>query len=299
MCTRAPFPCAAPRCRRGLSIEWLGGCGDDARVVRSRRLARWSALGAACPACGRRSLEARGDPLATPLWGGRWNLHATRTYRRPSDGRGPGSARARNVRSRCRCSMCPAIHITSRSWLRSSSTREPSDPPLRVVFARPRRSQLSRRARRLCGFFTQRSARGARPRTSLQSSVWLNVGDGWGTGFARAQTHETVERGGGERFRARSLFEPRSAHVLRRAPSFPTRSRERPDTSLFAFDRGDTGVTVFERRDENSRARSLARRPTRGGSLARGVEGFRGNDPSAGSPTETLLRLLLPLNDQV
>jgi hypothetical protein len=30
--------------------------------------------------------------------------------------------------------MCPAIHITSRSWLRSSSTREPSDPPLRVVF---------------------------------------------------------------------------------------------------------------------------------------------------------------------
>lgn len=29
--------------------------------------------------------------------------------------------------------MCPAIHINSRSWLRSSSTREPSDPPLRVV----------------------------------------------------------------------------------------------------------------------------------------------------------------------
>lgn len=37
------------------------------------------------------------------------------------------------MRSRCRCSMCPAIHITSRSWLRSSSTHEPSDPPLRVV----------------------------------------------------------------------------------------------------------------------------------------------------------------------
>ena len=38
-----------------------------------------------------------------------------------------------------------------------------------------------------------------------------------------------------------------------------------------------------------------------------GVEGSQGgfnvwirvNDPSAGSPTETLLRLLLPLNDQV
>ena len=29
--------------------------------------------------------------------------------------------------------MCPAIHISSRSWLRSSSTHEPSDPPLRIV----------------------------------------------------------------------------------------------------------------------------------------------------------------------
>ena len=37
------------------------------------------------------------------------------------------------MRSRYRCSMCPAIHITSRSWLRSSSTHEPSDPPLRVM----------------------------------------------------------------------------------------------------------------------------------------------------------------------
>jgi hypothetical protein len=38
------------------------------------------------------------------------------------------------MRSRYRCSMCPAIHINSRSWLRSSSTHEPSDPPLRVVY---------------------------------------------------------------------------------------------------------------------------------------------------------------------
>ena len=30
-----------------------------------------------------------------------------------------------------------------------------------------------------------------------------------------------------------------------------------------------------------------------------GVRATIGNDPSAGSPTETLLRLLLPLNDQV
>ena len=31
----------------------------------------------------------------------------------------------------------------------------------------------------------------------------------------------------------------------------------------------------------------------------RGFSDIIGNDPSAGSPTETLLRLLLPLNDQV
>ena len=30
-----------------------------------------------------------------------------------------------------------------------------------------------------------------------------------------------------------------------------------------------------------------------------GVQTFCANDPSAGSPTETLLRLLLPLNDKV
>jgi hypothetical protein len=37
------------------------------------------------------------------------------------------------VRSKCRCSNCTAIRINSRNWQRSSSTREPSDPPLVVV----------------------------------------------------------------------------------------------------------------------------------------------------------------------
>lgn len=46
----------------------------------------------------------------------------------------PSKTRGRNVRSKNQCSMCPAIHTKSRSWLRSSSTREPSDPLLRVVF---------------------------------------------------------------------------------------------------------------------------------------------------------------------
>ena len=51
----------------------------------------------------------------------------------PRTGVAPGMSRSRNVRSKHRCSMCPAIRINSRSWLRSSSTHEPSDPPLRVV----------------------------------------------------------------------------------------------------------------------------------------------------------------------
>ena len=42
------------------------------------------------------------------------------------------------MRSKSRCSKCPAIHINSRSWLRSSSTDEPSDPLPRVVFSKQR-----------------------------------------------------------------------------------------------------------------------------------------------------------------
>ena len=50
--------------------------------------------------------------------------------------------------------------------------------------------------------------------------------------------------------------------------------------------------------------RGSTQRPTRGPAAARkpvrtGFGMDTGNDPSAGSPTETLLRLLLPLNDKV
>ena len=52
----------------------------------------------------------------------------------PLDRTGPRDkgSRSRNVRSRCRCSLSPAIRISSRGWPRSSSTDEPSDPPSRV-----------------------------------------------------------------------------------------------------------------------------------------------------------------------
>src|SRR5207253_1006540 len=62
------------------------------------------------------------------------SLLARDRFTDPQTGVAPGVTRGRNVRSKCRCSMCPAIHITSRSWLRSSSTHEPRDPPLGVVF---------------------------------------------------------------------------------------------------------------------------------------------------------------------
>lgn len=49
----------------------------------------------------------------------------------PQSGVPKGILPGRNVRSKCRCS-CPAIHTTTRSLLRPSSTHEPSDPPPRV-----------------------------------------------------------------------------------------------------------------------------------------------------------------------
>ena len=51
----------------------------------------------------------------------------------PEAGVVTGLTRDRDSRSENRCSMCSAIHISSRTSLRPSSTREPSDPPPRVV----------------------------------------------------------------------------------------------------------------------------------------------------------------------
>lgn len=59
-----------------------------------------------------------------------------------------GMAQGRNVRSTGQCSMCPAIHTNSRSWLRSSSTHEPSDPPSRV-FHRDLKIYMQRAERNL------------------------------------------------------------------------------------------------------------------------------------------------------
>ena len=79
----------------------------------------------------------RADLLAATTQGAKKRLifFCDECFTDPQTGVASGVTRSRNVRSRYRCSMCPAIHINSRSWLRSSSTHEPSDPPPRVVFS--------------------------------------------------------------------------------------------------------------------------------------------------------------------
>ena len=135
-----------------------GGRAPDRRPVRalSRRLFAGQARGEAglrrtsgteCP---------RDSPTRSPL--------GSRLYvKRPGHGSGCDDlfadprtgvalavSQSRNVRSRCRCSVCPAIHINSRSWLRSSSTHEPSDPPHRVVSDLSSRGPPAQHGRSAC-----------------------------------------------------------------------------------------------------------------------------------------------------
>lgn len=52
---------------------------------------------------------------------------------RPSGERGSRNTRSRHLRSSYCCSVYPAVRNSYRALLRSSSIREPSDPPLRVI----------------------------------------------------------------------------------------------------------------------------------------------------------------------
>ena len=52
---------------------------------------------------------------------------------RPSGERGSRNPRNRHLRSSYCCSVYPAVRNSYRALLRSSSIREPSDPPLRVI----------------------------------------------------------------------------------------------------------------------------------------------------------------------
>lgn len=124
-------------CRRRRRTEGRPPVKEDAeRDVRARS----SPVSAPLPATGstgRERLESTADerdesPRDAPTRPSRI-VRADDLFADPRTGVALAVSQSRNVRSRCRCSVCPAIHINSRSWLRSSSTHEPSDPPHRVV----------------------------------------------------------------------------------------------------------------------------------------------------------------------
>ena len=102
--------------------------------------------------------------------------------------------RHRNMRSRSRCSMCPAIHINSRSWLRSSSTHEPSDPPLRVVFpGSPSRGPLQRFGRP-AGATVRPAPGGFRAPRRSQQTVLCEKHKHWGRGDRRGGSLNLADR---------------------------------------------------------------------------------------------------------
>ena len=204
------------------------------------------------------------------------------------------------MRSRCRCSMCPAIHINSRSWLRSSSTPEPSDPPLRVVTYGHSNSSVGRGA--------QRRTPGKRPRGFPIPSLFFAM-----TICIREEVHTrvlitsvptyrrcravywmrpTVPKARG-RGRASSVLKATEPRRLRRPKAPEERTHRRVAEPLLAPLRDLVA--------------SRGAGPTFGFAILTCLSPFRShdrnfcfvNDPSAGSPTETLLRLLRPLESTV
>ena len=239
--------------------------------------------------------------------------------------------------------MCPAIHINSRSWLRSSSTHEPSDPPLRVVCivcrSLERNPSLGRTARQGSGPLR----RGTAPQVAMRISFASRQCRRQQQRRAQAYAWAIDRRAADSLSLARGLLHPvkrvdrnrhprRCVRPLDDAEAVPCRRA----TTRQHFEAGETGTLARQKhsgqpapsiRQTCRRCRNAAssrgitpddacvafrsrteRRPSAGllhhgvvsvAKTSRGPASQIGNDPSAGSPTETLLRLLLPLDDQV
>lgn len=201
---------------------------------------------------------------------------------RPSARRGPGlEIQGPQCAFETSMFMCPAVHMSTRNLLRSSSTHEPSDPPFRVVSwlvlllpcgsnivigqVRSRFFSTWQAGVRTTGAVTA----GTLPVTRRESRVIV-----LGAVIGFKDFRQIVRAQGPVTPRGAVLVvtnrhgTPAGRHSCRWreavAPGCPPLflGRASPSLSLFCF-----GSAV--------------------------------NDPSAGSPTETLLRLLLPLNDQV
>lgn len=161
-----------------------------------------------------------------------------------------------------------AIHTTYRISLRSSSLQEPRYPLLRVVamyFDPPGGRHLSPTSVVLC------APRAPPPR------------GGGAEGLSSGPVPRGTEEGGRPRDGewGGGVPLPRTRHAADRRP--------RPGTS----------PTVSRlRHGGEERATAPPGTAPRGTSTIHGVWRMCVNDPSAGSPTETLLRLLLPLNDK-
>ena len=77
--------------------------------------------------------EGRGPPTSGPIYVGRHGPSVN--CGRPSARRGPGlEIQGPQCAFEMSMFMCPAVHMSARNLLRSSSTHEPSDPPFRVVY---------------------------------------------------------------------------------------------------------------------------------------------------------------------
>ena len=161
-------------------------------------------------------------------------------------------------------SLNSAIHITYRISLRSSSLREPRYPStgvvVRVVGVRARRTTAATKA--------------ARRETRAHGGVGRRAGSRAGRARRRRRHH--------------TLPNDASSYTRPHAHAPPTRAEREGSTQRPAAPpRG--GARLAAARDQR-----IGRGPVRTGF---GMD--TGNDPSAGSPTETLLRLLLPLNNKV
>ena len=89
----------------------------------------------------------------------------------PEAGVVTGLTRDRNSRSEYRCSMCSAIHISSRTSLRPSSTREPSDPPPRVVLLTEKPAPFHRAREPGTDYETPRLAAALSPREGRHAAA--------------------------------------------------------------------------------------------------------------------------------
>ena len=157
-------------------------------------------------------------------------------------------------------SLNSAIRTTYRISLRSSSLREPRYPSTRVV----------------CCDNSSGGRTGATRETHARTAPWRQ-----GKGHATRTT------------RTRAARRSSGGHATAGSRGGQT-AAGRASSACATTPRTEADADAQRTRSDNETVRARKTETVR-----KGAGGKTGNDPSAGSPTETLLRLLLPLNDKV